>query len=52
MHGEGAYVGHLLLAWSEHGTDYIVSAHGPTTANLALVRDLVAATRLVAPTSR
>ncbi len=48
-HGEGAYTGHLVLAWSRSGTDYIVSAHGPTTANLALLGQLLASVALVAP---
>ncbi len=49
QHGEGAYVGHLLLAWSANGIDYAVSAHGHTRANLALVKRLAASIRFAAP---
>jgi hypothetical protein len=49
MHGEGSYLGHLLLMWSENGIDYIVSAHGYTRVNLALVRRLIESMTFVAP---
>ncbi len=49
QHGEGAYVGHLLLAWSANGIDYAVSAHGHTRANLTLVKRLVASITYSAP---
>lgn len=49
QHGEGAYVGHLLLAWSANGIDYAVSAHGHTRANLALVKRLAASIAFTAP---
>ena len=48
-HGEGAYVGHLLLSWSANGIDYAVSAHGHTQANLALVKRLAASITFTAP---
>ena len=48
-HGEGSYLGHLLLAWSENGIDYIVSAHGHTKANLDLIRRLIESMAFVAP---
>jgi hypothetical protein len=48
-HGEGAYVGHLVLEWVEGGTQYIVSAHGHTTANLVLLRRFVGSIALIDP---
>jgi hypothetical protein len=48
-HGEGAHVGHLLLEWSQEGTDYIASAHGHTTANLDLLKKLISSMTLIAP---
>ena len=48
-HGEGAQLGHLLLAWKQGGVDYAVSAHGYTSVNLAILKRLVASTTLVAP---
>jgi hypothetical protein len=51
MHGEGAHVGHLLLEWSQDGIDYVASAHGPTAANLDLLRRLVASMTLISPGS-
>lgn len=49
-HGEGAYVGHTLLAWSQSGIDYIASAHGHTAVNRDLLRRFVASMTLVPPT--
>ncbi len=49
-HGEGAYVGHVLLAWSANGIDYAVSARGHTQANLALVKRLASSITFTAPT--
>jgi hypothetical protein len=48
-HGEGANVGHILIEWREAGVDYVASAHGHTTANLTLLRQLVASVALVRP---
>ena len=48
-HGEGAYVGHLLLSWSTNGIDYAVSAHGHTHANMALVKRLAVSITFTAP---
>ena len=48
-HGEGAYVGHLLLTWRQDGIDYTVSAHGHTAVNLALVKRLAGSLDLLAP---
>jgi hypothetical protein len=48
-HGEGVYVGHLALAWSQRGIAYIASAHGHTTANLVLLKRLVGSIRLIPP---
>lgn len=47
MHGEGAFAGHLLLEWTQGGVDYLVSVHGHTAENLALLRDLVGSVTLV-----
>ena len=49
QHGEGAYVGHLVLEWQVSGTQYIISAHGHTTANLALLERLGGSIKLTAP---
>jgi hypothetical protein len=49
MHGEGAFAGHLLLEWSENAVDYVVSAHGHTAENLALLKDLASSATLVPP---
>jgi hypothetical protein len=48
-HGEGTNVGHILLEWKDAGVDYIASAHGHTTANLELLRQLVDSVVLVSP---
>lgn len=48
-HGEGVYVGHVLLEWKVMGVEYIVSAHGHTTANIKLVRQLVRSVAMVQP---
>jgi hypothetical protein len=50
MHGEGAYTGHLLFAWTQNGIDYIASAHGHTAVNRQLLRQLVESMSLVPPT--
>lgn len=50
-HGEGAYVGHLLLAWSANGIDYVVSAHGHTRRNLALLERLAGSVTYTAPST-
>ena len=47
MHGEGAYAGHLLLEWKYNGVDYLVSAHGHTAENLALLEELASSVTLV-----
>lgn len=49
-HGEGAYVGHLLLVWSANGIDCAVSAHGHTKANLTLLKRFAASVKSTAPT--
>ena len=49
QHGEGAYVGHLVLDWQVSGTQYIISAHGHTTANLALLKRLGGSIEMTAP---
>ena len=49
QNGEGAYVGHLALEWEVGGTQYISSAHGHTTANLALLRRLGGSIKMTAP---
>ena len=46
-HGEGAQLGHLLLAWNQDGIDYTASAHGYTEVNLMLLRQLVGSMDLV-----
>jgi hypothetical protein len=46
-HGEGANVGHVLLDWRVNGVEYVASAHGYTTANVALLRRLVGSLTLV-----
>jgi hypothetical protein len=48
-HGEGSSVGHIILEWRSDGVDYIASAHGHTTANLTLLRQLVGSATLVQP---
>jgi hypothetical protein len=48
-HGEGTYVGHLLLEWQAGGVDYIASAFGHTEVNLHLLQQLVARTTLISP---
>ncbi len=50
-HGEGAYVGHLALAWTVDRIRYIASAHGHTTANLTLLKRFVRSIVLVVPGS-
>jgi hypothetical protein len=52
MHGEGAYVGHALLAWSYDDIDYIASAHGHTPTNRQLLVQLVQSMTLIPPTNR
>ena len=47
--GEGAYVGHLALAWKADGISYIASAHGHTTANLTLLKKFVRSIVLTPP---
>jgi hypothetical protein len=49
VHGEGAYVGHLALAWKADGISYIASAHGHTTANLRLLKRYVHSIALISP---
>jgi len=49
MHGEGAYVGHLALAWKAGRISYIASVHGHTTANLAFLQQFVRSIALVSP---
>ena len=49
VHGEGAYVGHLALAWTADGISYIASAHGHTTANLTLLKRFVHSIALISP---
>jgi hypothetical protein len=49
MHGEGAYVSHLALAWTTDGINYIASAHGHTTANLTLLKRIVHSIALTSP---
>jgi hypothetical protein len=51
-HGEGAYLGHLLFAWSQDGIDYIASAHGHTIVNRDLLVQLVGSMTLIPPTNR
>jgi hypothetical protein len=48
-HGEAANVGHILIEWRVAGVDYLASAHGHTTANLTLLRQLVGSVALVSP---
>ena len=50
QHGEGANVSHVLLDWKVGGVEYIASAHGHTTSNVALLRRLVGSVTLVRPT--
>ncbi len=49
-HGEGTYVGHLLLEWTQGGIDYIAGADGHTNVNIQLLKSFVSATTLIAPT--
>jgi hypothetical protein len=50
-HGEGAHLGHLLLAFTQDGIDYIASIHGYTDANFDVLKRLVASLSLVPPPS-
>ena len=50
-HGEGANVGHVVLEWKSKGVDYVASAHGHTTTNVTLLRQLVGSIELVQPGS-
>ena len=52
MHGEGAHAGHLLFEWNEDGVDYLASAHGHTSVNRDLLRNVVRSMELVQPSSR
>jgi hypothetical protein len=45
-HGEGAYAGHLTLAWRNHGVDYLVSSHGYSPSSRTLIEDLSASISL------
>jgi hypothetical protein len=49
VHGEGAYVGHLALAWKADGISYMASVHGHTTANLTLLKRFVHSIGLIVP---
>ena len=51
QHGEGANVGHVLLDWRVNGVEYVVSAHGHTTANVSLLKRLARSVILVQPMS-
>jgi hypothetical protein len=46
-HGEGANVGHVLLDWRVNGIEYVASAHGHTTSNVALLRRFVGSVTLL-----
>jgi hypothetical protein len=49
MHGEGTYAGHLLFEWNQNGIDYIASAHGHTSVNRELLRQVVTSMSLIPP---
>ncbi len=49
MHGEGAQLGHVLLAWTQNGIVYSVSAHGDTAVNLRLIERFTKSMILVQP---
>ncbi len=49
QHGEGAYAGHLALAWTHDAIRYLVSSHGYGTASKQLAEDLARALTFVQP---
>ena len=48
-HGEGAYVGHVLVDWHRNGIDYIVSSHGYGAASVTLMKNLARSLKLIRP---
>jgi hypothetical protein len=48
-HGEGAHLGHLMLAFTQDGIDYIASIHGYTDANFNVLSRFVASVVLIRP---
>ena len=51
QNGEGAYVGHVMLTWTQHGVDYSVSAHRYSAVNLAVVERVVGSLAFIAPSA-
>jgi len=49
MHGEGAHAGHVLLEWNQNGIDYVAGAHGHTSVNRELLRQVVTSITLIPP---
>jgi hypothetical protein len=47
LHGEGAYVSHVLLDWQRNGIEYLVSSHGYGAASVSLTEQLAASLTLV-----
>ncbi len=47
QHGEGAYAGHLTLAWARRGIEYLVSSHGFGDASRNLAEELARSINLV-----
>jgi hypothetical protein len=48
-HGEGAHAGHLLFEWNLDGIDYLASAHGHTSVNRELLKNVVTSVVLARP---
>jgi hypothetical protein len=47
QHGEGAYAGHLTLAWAQLGIEYLVSSHGYGDASRNLAEELARSINVV-----
>lgn len=48
-HGEGAHTEHLLAYCDSHGVRYVVSVHGTTVGNHALLERLISSIELIRP---
>jgi hypothetical protein len=51
-HGEGTHAGHLLFEWNQNSVGYIASAHGHTSVNRELLRQVVTSMTLISPGTR
>jgi hypothetical protein len=48
-HGEGAHIEHLLAYWDSDGVRYVVSVHGTTVGNRALLEHLISSIEIIRP---